>query len=96
MSEEKEVRDNAWWEDDVMRGVKFTFKLLNYMLQERGQLYGIVLYFMDKLGEEKIEFTRDIIREVSKDKYILANPNEETQTLTIEVKKREDGDTQEE
>ena len=40
--------------DDVFSGVKKTVELLNYMLGERSQLYGTVIYLMQLLGENSI------------------------------------------
>lgn len=43
------------WKDDVMRGVEYVHNLMDYMLGERNQLYGIAIYLMIRLGLEEAE-----------------------------------------
>lgn len=40
--------------DDVIMGVSRTVKLLNYMLNERSQLYGTVIYLLQLLEQNRV------------------------------------------
>lgn len=42
------------WKDDVMNGVEYTKALLNYMLKERSQLYGMIIYLMKEMEVNKV------------------------------------------
>ena len=76
------------WEDDVMKGVKYTVGLLNYMLKERAQLYGALIKSMQN-GAESFEISKEDLDEIGKKYYVLFTPNKEKETLTVELKEQD-------
>lgn len=83
------------WSDDVTRGIDYTHNLLDFMRNERSQLYGSLVYVMLKSDLPSCEITAEELREIGKTKYILFSPNEEEQKIKIEVLDREDGNPEE-
>lgn len=77
------------WQDDVMRGVEYTKSLLNYMLRERNQLYGIVLKLMEDAGIDSITLEEDEIIGLGQKYYIYEKPIQEGRKMIVEKRERE-------
>lgn len=57
--------------DDVIAGVTKTVNLLNYMIGERSQLYGTIIYLMQMLEKNEIAMpTVEAMREYQKSFYV--------------------------
>lgn len=77
------------WQDDVMRGVEYTKALLNYMLTERNQLYGIILKLMTDSNITALTLNEDEAIELGNKYYIFEKPIREERKLVVEKRERE-------
>lgn len=81
--------ENKVWQDDVMRGVEYTKALLNYMLRERNQLYGIILKLMTDSNITELALNEDEAIELGSKYYIFEKPIYEERKMIVEKRERE-------
>lgn len=78
------------WDDDVKRGVAYSTKLLDFMLKERGQLYGTIIHLLKLMEEDYVMLpTIEEFKEYGEKFYILYETNEEGE-FRVSLKDRED------
>lgn len=78
------------WSDDVLQGVHNTVNLLNFMLRERSQLYGTIIYLMQLLETEKVIMPPAPARlEYQNSFFVLFDKDPETDEFFVYLKPRE-------
>lgn len=67
----------AKWKDNVMSGVEYVGTLLDFMMKERSQLYGTIIYLMilNKLTKAELP-PFEVMKRYGTDYYIMYEGNE--------------------
>jgi hypothetical protein len=83
------------WEDNIMKGIDYSHKLLELLRAERGQLYGAIIHLMLTNNLDSIELPEiETFRSYGKDYYILFSEKEGKfmASLLPQDKENKDGD----
>jgi len=88
MKVEDEVRENNPWDDEVLRGVKYTYSLLSHMASERSQLYGTLAVIMENNNLEEVTISLKDFKHVGEDLYVYFEPVEGTDGVKVKLVKQ--------
>ncbi len=81
--------DRQKWEDDIMKGVKWTKNFLDFLLNERSQLYGTIILLMLSRGLESCTLPPiDEFRELG-NKYFAVFEEDENKNYRVTLKEQE-------
>lgn len=77
------------WVDDVMLGVANSHRLLDFMIRERNQLYGTIIYLMELLEKNRVIMpTIESLKEYHSTFYVLFD--QEGQDFFVNIKPRDE------
>ena len=68
----EELTEREKWEDDIMRGIDYSHKLLEVIKSERSQLYGMLIHLMLQCNLEEVDLPPiDVFRGYGNSYYII-------------------------
>lgn len=85
--------DKNSWDDDVLKGVRYVHNLMDFILRERGQLYGAMIHLMKLLEKDKVEFPPiETFQGYGRDYYLISKDDEEDGKFYMYLKEQEKND----
>lgn len=89
----KELETRKVWEDDLMRGAEYTRKFIDLLMNERSQLYGVIIHLMltNNIGALILPPIEEF-KEYGKKYYVLFAQDPETKEYLAKLLEQENND----